>query len=530
MVQLFADFKELHGSSPAAIVASANDPQSSGQALIDLSDDLIHDARKTRGSTEGDISEISTAPQHGAKMCRSLGALGLVAAGCLRKFGSSAQDFDTSVHQLNHRIQSAQDSDTVRHSLAGDYKRLVATLDADARTVAGMLKHPSDLGNVKQLIDEGFIPLSAAPTWPGVQTMADPQKVKKALKSIRDVIDDRHWLTRGAKPAYDALVGLNAAEVRAVMAQLNDDDLDNLNSAFVWWQPKNGYPDALPLGGIPTHDKIALSNVLLPALGATALRRVMKHLSSLQPSYGGTEGAGNADQQGMHWAWPSAGGVPTRGGVDDLNQGDLSDCWFLSSLGAEVRQNPDFPGQHIADNGNGTYSVTLYDHGEPVTVTVDGQLPHNGWGSTAFAHDPNGNGGWVQIYEKAFAQLNGGYANIEGGWGDDGMSAVTGHHTERHGDEDYSTRDLGRLVTSGHAVTVGSDTHHSGFLWHHSDEYFPSDPSVVTAHEYVVDHVEPDGDVVLRNPWGPGAPVDDTITISEDEFHRLFREVSVDDE
>lgn len=43
MVQLFPDFKELHGSSPAAIVASANDPQSSGQALVDLSGDLVDD-------------------------------------------------------------------------------------------------------------------------------------------------------------------------------------------------------------------------------------------------------------------------------------------------------------------------------------------------------------------------------------------------------------------------------------------------------------------------------------------------------
>ena len=198
MVQLFADFKELHGSSPSDIIDAAKDPQSSGQALVSLSQDLVDDAKKTHQNTEGDIQAITTAPNHGAKACLQLGNIGQVAAACLTKFGTAAQTFDKGVDKLNHKIATSGLRDpsqpdarsgstetiqqNVKNSLEPDYRALVKTLDKDAGDTATLLKHPNDVETVRALIDGGFIPLSAASQWPGL-TLTDEDK-KKYYKSV----------------------------------------------------------------------------------------------------------------------------------------------------------------------------------------------------------------------------------------------------------------------------------------------------------------------------------------------------------
>jgi hypothetical protein len=65
-------------------------------------------------------------------------------------------------------------------------------------------------------------------------------------------------------------------------------------------------------------------------------------------------------------------GTPT---YQDVNQGYVGDCYFVSSLGEVALKDPSAIENMISSNGNGTYSVRFFVNGQPDYVTVNSQLP-----------------------------------------------------------------------------------------------------------------------------------------------------------
>jgi hypothetical protein len=220
-----------------------------------------------------------------------------------------------------------------------------------------------------------------------------------------------------------------------------------------------------------------------------------------------------------------------RPDLTDIDQGDLGDCWFLASLGAIAQSDPEWIGRHIRDNGDGTYTVTLYDRQgdgdyEPVEITVDGDFPVDADGDPVYSQAASGNETWAMIYEKAFAQWKGGYSDIEGGWGDDGMEAIYGREFDSLDPGDMSDDDLVWQLNQD-PVTVG--TKNPARLgdwvlpWDRDlvDEF--DDLNVVDSHVYTVKGTfERDGQtyVDLYNPWGH-----DHAQLTLDQFRDLFDEV-----
>jgi hypothetical protein len=101
----------------------------------------------------------------------------------------------------------------------------------------------------------------------------------------------------------------------------------------------------------------------------------------------------------------------------DVSQGDLGDCWLLSSLAEVAARDPQdienmftYDGT-IVDNGAtvGLYTVRFFNGGgSPVSVQVDTELPNGG----SFCYDqvtnPMGTQAlWVALAEKAYAEANG---------------------------------------------------------------------------------------------------------------------------
>lgn len=124
--------------------------------------------------------------------------------------------------------------------------------------------------------------------------------------------------------------------------------------------------------------------------------------------------------------------------ADDIHQNGYNDCYFLSSLGEIAMKDPDFIRNMIKDNGDGTYTVTLYkkdnnildpfglagDHFDRVTETVkmstiDKDPQKAGQGASG--------GRWVQVVEAAYHQLVG--SSLEGNttFPPQAMEALTGH-------------------------------------------------------------------------------------------------------
>ena len=90
--------------------------------------------------------------------------------------------------------------------------------------------------------------------------------------------------------------------------------------------------------------------------------------------------------------------------MSDINQGDLGDCYLLSSLAEVANQDPNAILSMITDNGNSTYGVRFNFGGAVYYVTVDNTLPDGG---AVFNNSPNI---WASIVEKAFAEWAGEYA------------------------------------------------------------------------------------------------------------------------
>lgn len=351
----------------------------------------------------------------------------------------------------------------------------------------------------------------------------DEQKVKDALAYFDDHIGDSGgflWSNsaQGGKEVLDDFAKLSPAELDAVMARMTDSRLKKLNDQLgegsSWWGA----------GSSDGAVKARWQNMLQSECGPTTLSRIEPELTNLkwQP---------DTTVDGAHY---QAVDGPLFGpdGADlmnDLRQGQDGDCWFLSSLAAITERDPNWPQEHIKQNANGTYTVTFYQKGvlpgmppTPVEVTVDNKLPVDSGGNPVYA-DTRSGATWVAIYEKAFAQYSGGYGKIDGGWGDVGMSDLTGQAATRHSPGDVSFSDISRRIGNGEAVTIG--TNGDGGV--HDDR-------LVSGHEYSVERVDMNAHpptITLLNPWGSGQyegtkVMPQEVTLTEDEYRKNLNEVS----
>jgi Calpain family cysteine protease/Bacterial Ig-like domain (group 2) len=95
----------------------------------------------------------------------------------------------------------------------------------------------------------------------------------------------------------------------------------------------------------------------------------------------------------------------------DMFQGELGDCYLISSLGALAKSNPSVIDNMIIPNGDNTWTVRFYESdGVPDYVTVDRALPTE-YGYLVYADmgslaTNSQNELWIPLVEKAYAQWN----------------------------------------------------------------------------------------------------------------------------
>ena len=112
----------------------------------------------------------------------------------------------------------------------------------------------------------------------------------------------------------------------------------------------------------------------------------------------------------------------------DVIQGNLGDCYFLSSVANLCK----FPGlikslfKTKEMNRDGYYEIFFRIDGKKQIVIIDDYFPvykKNKW--PCFAQ-PHGKELWVMLLEKAWAKVNGGYVNIIGGMSSQALECLTG--------------------------------------------------------------------------------------------------------
>ncbi len=229
--------------------------------------------------------------------------------------------------------------------------------------------------------------------------------------------------------------------------------------------------------------------------------------------------------------------------VNDIQQGQVGDCYFLSTLGAVAAKDPDAIKNMVRDNGDGTYSVRFYVNDGfgtvPEWVTVDGKLPENSGGGTMAAStltDPT-NGKqitWVAIVEKAYAAFNskdhiGGsgadtYDGTSGGMASNAYQAITGQTAEDVPVwfmSDSQLYDHLSQANSGQTIMASTDA---------SED---AGSNIVASHCYTVLGTETrDGVqyVELRNPWDDSGTDLSTFEIPLSQFRQDYSTVTLPDQ
>lgn len=348
----------------------------------------------------------------------------------------------------------------------------------------------------------------------------DPQKVKAAIAYFNAHIGDSGgflWSdpAEGAQEVLGNWKQLSPSELDAVLNSLSPGQLNKLNGQLgegsSWWGA--GDPDK--------NVQAAFTSLILSSAAPGTVAKIRQHLPALKLN---PDAQDFGADQNLDWMTVSdplfgAGGPNPDNSVD---QGGAGDCYFLSSLSAVAHKDPSFITNHVRQNDNGTYTVRLYQNGSPVDVTVTPDLPDGG---TRYVQTDRGDL-WVAMYEKAYAQLNGGYTTIgKGGDPTTALSAITGQNASEtfwsHGGSDSppTLSDISKQLDQGHVMTAVTP----GDNWDQRGE------KIVGDHAYSIRRVYTDPRthqqmIELVNPWGPDgdSQASQYVHLTQAEFQRDF--------
>lgn len=211
----------------------------------------------------------------------------------------------------------------------------------------------------------------------------------------------------------------------------------------------------------------------------------------------------------------------------DVNQHSIGDCCMLAVFGSMAYIYPEFVKAIIKDNGDYTYTVSMYDpKGEPVYVTVSSQFMVDGNGNPYGCTGKNNAITWASVLEKAIMKYDCIYQTRThvGGIATEHVAPLfTGNGSSFAFAPGKLTNDeLARAVRTclreGKLVVGG---------FHESDlpigEY-----KTVTAHAYTFMHSAVEGALcAMRNPWGSaptllpgvdGGKDDGVLTVPDDDI------------
>lgn len=105
--------------------------------------------------------------------------------------------------------------------------------------------------------------------------------------------------------------------------------------------------------------------------------------------------------------------------IDDIKQGEIGNCYFMSAIGAIANSNPELIENMIFKNSNNTYTIKFYNENIVESfITLDDKFWQDENNIPIYAQIGNQDGDkkeiWPMLLEKAWAKINNGYANIIG--------------------------------------------------------------------------------------------------------------------
>ncbi|MEM8858636.1 MAG: C2 family cysteine protease [Chloroflexota bacterium] len=234
---------------------------------------------------------------------------------------------------------------------------------------------------------------------------------------------------------------------------------------------------------------------------------------------------------------------------NDVDQGLLGDCYFLSSIASIAQQHPSFIKGLIDSKSDESYDVKLFKRGwfgklTPMTINVtasvpqrDGKIVFTKVGDVIKSRFGRQVEVWPIILEKAYADMLGGYNKIIGGWPHHAMESLTGQKSEKMNARGRDLPRLQKMFEDGYAMACYTRT---DVKWSITSDFVIDFPDrtghdrfsknknggeLAAGHAYFISGVDSSkGTITLRNPWGweHGESV-----LLADEYESVIRGVSV---
>ena len=217
---------------------------------------------------------------------------------------------------------------------------------------------------------------------------------------------------------------------------------------------------------------------------------------------------------------------------NDVNQGSLGDCYFLSSI-TSLTEFPYLLKEKFRTqkfNEEGYYEVIFFIDGEWQIIFLDDYFPYDPAKKTFAFCKPQGNELWAILLEKAWAKLNGGYTNIIGGIVSEPICALTGFPTEFLPHKNFEEEDIFIKIEEGDkegtimsSASKGKDeVEQRGLVRSHAY-------TLITAKKWEQRNIYL---IKLRNPWGEGewkGNWSDESSSWTDEYKKYFNYEKKDD-
>jgi hypothetical protein len=196
---------------------------------------------------------------------------------------------------------------------------------------------------------------------------------------------------------------------------------------------------------------------------------------------------------------------------EDIKQGECGDCYFLASLAAIARQQPDFLFRMIVPSETNYFNVRFYDSdGNDLYAKVDDKF----WISVndniivepVYAKSGTIKGEiteiWPMIIEKAWALLNGGYEKIEGS----GQQKIEySHALTGISSKVFSiSTDSNKLVLGNDIINYFANFKVPITLGSKNKKDENCHEFLVPSHMYAITEVHKNGTFNIFNPWNKG--------------------------
>ena len=138
--------------------------------------------------------------------------------------------------------------------------------------------------------------------------------------------------------------------------------------------------------------------------------------------------------------------------LDDIKQGGIGDCYFLSAIGSLTKFTNFIESHFYLDNEkNHAYGINFFINGRWQRVFVDDYFPcrmndKNIFGEFYFSCSFQ-NEIWVSLIEKAWAKINGSYANIDyGGYSYEAFDCLTEAYSEHIVIKDFNQKKIWKIL------------------------------------------------------------------------------------